>query len=95
MASHTNHGSVCGQLRQSGGVDSVDFKKIGGCLDPSPLVAVEEGLAFGYMESVGSDDFEDDAGVGEQRCFDDTGCLLMRMPQGFRTAASGAEVASR
>jgi len=57
--SHTNYGSVCGQLRQSGGVDSVDFKKIGGSLYPSPLVAVEEGLAFGYMEGVGSGDFEE------------------------------------
>jgi hypothetical protein len=59
MASQTNHGFVCGQLRQRGGIDSVDFKKIGGSLDHSPLVAVKEGLAFGDMEGVGGGDFEE------------------------------------
>jgi hypothetical protein len=51
VASHKNHGLLCGQLRQRGGVDSVDFKKIGGSLDRSPLVAVKEGLAFRDMEA--------------------------------------------
>lgn len=59
MASHTNHGFVSGQLRQRGGVDSVDLKKIGGSLDPGPLVAVEECLAFGDMEGVRGGDLEE------------------------------------
>src|ERR1700744_5540140 len=54
MASHTHHGLVCRQFRQRSCVDSVDFQKIGGSLDRSPLVAVEESLCLGDVEGVGT-----------------------------------------